>query len=130
MSFEDIVVPMPQKRKKPYATKIKRAMKMPPYKMLTIGQQIRMVREMRRLTIDQVSRITGLSVTTIAKMEKWDGYNSSIDSVNVVLKALGATMVVMPVSVPSFINTHEEAVIFRVVKVRSRSKNSAIDEQQ
>ena len=123
MSYEDIIVPMPKKVKKLHRNKVKRAMKMPTYKMLTLGQQIRMIREMRRISMDQMSRITGIHPYTLQKIEKWDTYTVGLETLNIYLKALGATIIAVPVGVPSYIDTSTESVELSVRNTKTIKSN-------
>lgn len=123
MSYEHIIVPLPKKRKTPLRTEVKRKMFLPRQKLATFGQQCRMIRETRKITKEKLCRMMGVGPRVIYNIERYNGFNVSIEVLNLYMKAIGATMVVIPTPVPSYIDTFVESVELSVKKVRTKVSN-------
>lgn len=89
--------------------------------MVTIGQQLRILREMRNISRTELSRQAGVSVGVIAAIEKGD--RSNMKSLNIILKHLGGTLVIIPLPVPSWVDSRSRAVEMKVRAVRPMLSN-------
>lgn len=89
--------------------------------MVTLGQQMRILREMRNISRSELSKQCGVSESVISCIEK--GERGNMRSLNLILKHLGGTLVIIPIPVPSWVDSRSRAVEMKVRAVRSLTSN-------
>lgn len=58
-------------------------------KLYEIGQQIRTLRESKKITQEQLANLCGISRVTLGKMERGEMGNCSVRSLDIILARLG-----------------------------------------
>lgn len=86
--------------------RVKNRLKVEGNEMVTLGQQIRMIRELRGMSKAEAARLTGCDQGRITKIENGFMEGISFRMVHIYMKTLYATLIAVPVPFPSFIN-HE-----------------------
>lgn len=58
-------------------------------KLYEIGQQVKILREEKKLTQDELSKICGISRVTLGKVERGELGNTSVKTLDIILATLG-----------------------------------------
>lgn len=61
-------------------------------KLHEIGQQIKILRETKRLTQEQLASVCGISRVTLGKIERGELGNTSVKTLDIILASLGLEM--------------------------------------
>jgi transcriptional regulator with XRE-family HTH domain len=61
-------------------------------KLHEIGQQIKTLRETKRLTQEQLASVCGISRVTLGKIERGELGNTSVKTLDIILASLGLEM--------------------------------------
>jgi transcriptional regulator with XRE-family HTH domain len=96
----------------------------PPEDPMFIGQSLRMIREQRGMTLEQVAKKMRMDKSTIGRLENQFIQRTRMRTLVEYLKVIGATIVATPISYPINVMPHHEtksgeAYIYQPIKTNS-----------